>query len=89
MAGPCANEIIACKLQSTTSVPACRGTKDGRRPGPSTDACFCRARKAADEQRDRAALERARAADVKGDEETCRQALSEARSPSNRRLDPV
>ncbi len=83
-AGPCSQEIAAYE-QAMTELPGITGHQSvhaqlHHQPTPDTLA-RSRNRAAGDEREDRAALERARAADARGDRAACLEALSEARRP--------
>lgn len=83
-AGPCSQEIAAYE-QAMRELPGTTGHQSVRaqlhhQPTPESLA-RSKNRAARDEREDRAALERARAADARGDRTTCLEALSEARQP--------
>jgi hypothetical protein len=83
-AGPCSQEIAAYE-QAMRELPGTTGHQSvraqlHRQPTPES-LSRSRSRAARDERADRAALERARAADARGDRATCLKALSEAQRP--------
>jgi len=85
-AGPCAAEIDQMEAAMNALAPnkeigsahQSRAADLHRQPTPGSVARG-REQAAADERHDRAALERARAADARGDKAACTEALSEAR----------
>lgn len=83
-AGPCSQEVAAYE-QAMSELPGTTGHQSvraqlHRQPTPES-LTRSRSRAAEDEREDRAALERARAADARGDRATCLKALSEAQRP--------
>ena len=88
-AGPCTTEIAQTEaaLDAVKSSPGAHQSLSAqlhRQPTPRSIA-DARERAATDEQHDRAALERARDADARGDEAACWKALAEAQRGISRR----